>query len=42
MEKNIVKKSVFSMKKILTHKNLKIATLRPITTYIMNNLLVIP
>ena len=26
------KKSVFPMKKILTHKNLKMATLRPITT----------
>ena len=42
MEKNIVKKSVFFMKKILTHKNFKIATLRPITTSIMNNLLSIP
>ena len=31
-EKNIAKKSVFSMKKILKHKNHKIATLRPITT----------
>ena len=34
MEKNIVKKSVFSMKKN-THKNLKIATHRPI--YIHKN-----
>ena len=32
MEKNIAKKSGFSMKKILKHKNHKIATLRPITT----------
>ena len=32
MEKIIAKKSVFAMKKILTHKNLKIATPRSITT----------
>ena len=32
MEKIIAKKSVFDMKKILTHQNLKIATLRSITT----------
>ena len=31
-EKKYCKKSVFSMKKILTHKNPQIATLRPITT----------
>ena len=30
--KIIVKESVFGMKKILTHENLKIATLRSITT----------
>ena len=30
--KNIAKKTVFSMKKILKHKNHKIATHRPITT----------
>ena len=30
--KNYCKKSVFGMKKILTHQNLKIATLRSITT----------
>ena len=30
--KVIAKKSVFDMKKILMHKNLKIATLRSITT----------
>ena len=28
--KRIAKKSVFAMKKVLIHKNLKIATLRPI------------
>ena len=32
MEKMIAKKSVFGMKKILTHQNLKIATLKSITT----------
>ena len=32
MEKIIAKKSVFDMKKVLIHKNLKIATLRFITT----------
>ena len=32
METIIPKKSVFGKKKILTHKNLKIATLRSITT----------
>ena len=32
MEKIIAKKSVFGMKKILIHENLKIATLRSITT----------
>ena len=32
MENIIAKKSVFTMKKVLTHKNLKIATLRSITT----------
>ena len=30
--KIIAKKSVFAMEKVLLHKNLKIATLRPITT----------
>ena len=32
MEKIIAIKSVFGMKKILTHENLQIATLRSITT----------
>ena len=32
IEKIIAKKSVFAMKKVLLQKNLKIATLRPITT----------
>ena len=32
MEKIIAKKSVFAMKKVLIHKNLKVATLRLITT----------
>ena len=32
IEKIIAKKSVFAIKKVLLHKNLKIATLRPITT----------
>ena len=42
MEKIIAKKSVFGMKKILKRQNLKIATLRSITTEIMNNLLCAP
>ena len=32
IEKIIAKKSGFAIKKVLLHKNFKIATLRPITT----------
>ena len=42
IEKIIAKKSFLAMKKILLHKNLEIATLRPITTLIRNNLHFVP